>query len=320
MPVTTEPLRFRIYFTVLLLLSTIFSQPGVQAQQGDALLRKRIDELESENLALRKIIAKIQSQLSTVPKQSAQLFQAKGLRIVVLPGDWGQSQIEEMRRVCVSAANTIWSELDEKSLAPIHISRSNSGPISLYKRGSGYEYNVKLDTANRLWSQCAFQFAHEFCHILCNYRNVPNRQLWFEETLCECASLFALRRMSETWKTHPPYSNWKSYSDSLKTYATDRIQKYDDHNESVAEFFRKHQSDLLKSGTNRELNGYLAIKLLPLFEKDPKSWNAVRYINLGPKEENVTFESYIQGWYQRVPEEHKKLVRSIAKEFEIEVK
>ena len=39
------------------------------------------------------------------------------------------------------------------------------------------------------------------------------------ETLCEVASLFALRQMGEAWKTDAPYSNWKSYSVSLKGYA-----------------------------------------------------------------------------------------------------
>lgn len=285
--------------------------------QDDGKLLKRISELEAENQALRKIIANIQSQLSGVPKKSASLnVKSNQLRIVVLPSQWGNSQIEDIRKVCISSAESLWSEMaKDDGLAPIHISRSQSGPISIFERGLGYEYRVKLDTQDRAWAQCAYQFAHEFCHILCNYRNATNRQLWFEESLCECASLFALRRMGETWKTKAPYSNWKSYSVALQKYAADRIKKYDDNSEPLIDFYRKNRAKFEASGNNRELNGYVACKLLPKFEKNPSAWQALRYINLGPKDENETFEKYLKGWHDRVPKVHKPFVKEVSAEF-----
>ena len=307
----------RRWLTIISVVSVWFAIANM-AIADDSQLRKRITELEAENRALRKIIADIQNTLRLVPEnKQPQPSNDKTLRILVLPGEWGDSRIEDIRKVCSSAAQTIWTQLPGDGLAPIHVARSNSGPITLYQRGSGHEYVVKLDTSNRAWAQCAFQFAHEFCHIICNYRSVPNRQLWFEETICETASLFALRRMAETWKTNAPYSNWKSYSVSLGKYADNRIKSLAGKSDSIKALYAEQKSNLEENATNRELNGFMAVKLLPIFEETPSAWQAVRYLNLGPKEENVSFENYLSGWRDRVPSKHKHVVERIAKEFGI---
>lgn len=304
---------------VLLLSALVWSivPASAMALQEEPRLRKRIAELEAENRALRKVIAGIREQIQAVPAGEITPEKNPALRIVVLEGNWGDSSLQDIQKVCLSSAGAIWQEMPGDVLAPILVSRSESGPISLYKRGEGNEYQVRLDTANRAWAQCAYQFSHEFCHLLCNYRSVRNPQLWFEESLCEAASLFALRRMGETWKTNPPYSNWKPYSAALTSYADQRIRKYDGRTDSLKEFYTKHQDSLEKTGTNRDLNGYIAIRLLQTFEKKPAGWQAIRHINLGPPEENMTFPGYLQGWHRRVPAKHKPLVEDIAAEFGI---
>ncbi len=319
---TDHPWSRRFLLLLVAALTITWFAPGnrVIGDEDESRLRQRITELEAENRALRKIIAGIQGALKSVPKTSIpQEGDAGGLRVVILPGDWGSSQLEDIRRVCLSSAGTIWSQLSEDGLAPILVRRSQTGPISLFKRGEGNEYVVELDTSNNAWAQCAFQFSHEFCHILCNYRNVPNRQLWFEETLSECASLYALRRMAVEWKTKAPYANWTSYASALGDYADGRIKKYDGRKEPLSEFYQTHQGELEKNATKRELNGYMALKLLPLFEKSPSAWQSVRYINLGPQTENAAFKHYLSGWHGRVPAQHKPFVRQIAAEFGIEL-
>ncbi|MCP6756902.1 hypothetical protein NL533_35270, partial [Klebsiella pneumoniae] len=79
------------------------------------------------------------------------------------------------------------------------------------QRNDAREIVLKLDTSNTFWSQYAYQFAHEFCHVLCGYREDDPGTQWFEETLCETASLFVLRAMAREWKTAPPYPHWKDY-------------------------------------------------------------------------------------------------------------
>lgn len=301
----------------MVLISILFlTFCDVVRADDDTRLRKRIAELEAENRALRKIISQIQGALDSVPKNSVpQDPDARALRIVVMPGNWGDSQLEDIRKVCLSSAGTIWSQLPDDGFAPILVQRSTSGPISLFQRSKGGEYIVKLDTSNRAWAQCAFQFAHEFCHVICNYRNVENRQLWFEETLAECASLYALRRMAVEWKTNAPYSNWKSYASALRSYADSRMEKHNKPDEAIAEFYESHTDELEKNATNRDYNTFMAINLLPLFEESPAAWQALRYLNLGPKEENKTFRGYLSGWHDRVPTKHKGFVKQLALKF-----
>jgi len=292
-----------------------------RADEGDARLRKRIAELEAENRSLRKIIAGIKRSLASVPASTIPAETAPGgLRIIVAPGDWGGSQLADIRKVCESAGKTIAAQLTDDGFAPILVERGKSGPITLYKRGSGNEHIVKLDTGSNAWAQCAFQFAHEFCHIACNYRDAKNPQKWFEETLCECASLYALRRMADEWKTNAPYSNWKNYSGSLASYANDRIQKQSGRKEPAAQFYRDNRAALEKTATNRNLNLYLAVKLLPHFEANPTAWESLRYLNLGPAEENTSFKAYLAGWHDRVPDEHRSFIRLVAAEFDIKLK
>ncbi len=292
----------------------------VAAQDEAPLLKQRISELEAENRALRKILTEIGSTLKDVPTSATALQPNQdGLRIIVMPDDWGESQIADMKKVAESAAHPIVSLLKEQGFAPIILQRSKSGPITLYKRGAGNEYQVRLDTSDRAWAQLAFQFAHEFCHIVCNYRDAKNPQIWFEETLCECASLYSLRRMGENWKTNPPYSNWKSYATALTDYANTRVNAQNTKTKTVAEFYHENKKELERSGTNRELNNFIAVQLLPLFEDSPESWHSLRYLNLGNPEENLSLKEYLEGWYQRVPERHREFILRVSKLFEIEL-
>ena len=285
------------------------------ADEGDVRLRKRITALEAENRSLRRIITAIQSSLASVPPSTIVSTKRQGLRILVAPGEWGGSELADIKKVCESAAGTITAQLTDDGFAPILVQRGNSGPITLYERGAGNEHIIRLDTGSNAWAQCAFQFAHELCHVVCNYRDAGNRQKWFEETLCECASLYALRRMAVEWETNPPYSNWKSYSASLATYANDRITKYSSRKKTVAQFYTANSAELEKTATNRELNTYLAVKLLPHFEKNPTAWQALRYLNLGPASENTSFRTYLTCWHARVPKEHQPFIRGISAEF-----
>ncbi len=87
---------------------------------------------------------------------------------------------------------------------------------------------IQLTCKDPRWNQYAYQFAHEFCHLLSGYEDLEgNPNNWFHETICELASVFTLRRMGEQWATHPPYANWTDYSKSLLKYAAQR-QKRDE--------------------------------------------------------------------------------------------
>ena len=163
--------------------------------------------------------------------------------------------------------------------------------------------------------------SHEFCHVLCGYREEWPGNKWFEETLCEMASLYAIRAMGKAWETDPPYANWKSYRVSLTKYAQDVIDKREKLNaETLAAFYQKHREELVKEPCNRELNGAMADVLLDLFEAQQERWETIRWLNSGAAaREGDTFQQYLEKWYGAAPEKHKTFVRKIAELYGLKI-
>ena len=130
-------------------------------------------------------------------------------KIIVTPHIWSGASVSNIELVLQSTARQIWPYAEQSPPCTIQVDRSRTGPIVLYRRGSKGEYLVRLDTQKQYWCQYAFQFAHELCHIICGYKKGDRSNLWFEETLCETASLFVLRKMTKEWKIDPSFPYWK---------------------------------------------------------------------------------------------------------------
>ena len=74
-----------------------------------------------------------------------------------------------------------------------------------YRENREGPFVVQLTARDRKWSKFAYQFSHEFCHLLSGHdrlRDNPNQ--WFHESLCELASVFTLRQMAKQWLISPP--------------------------------------------------------------------------------------------------------------------
>ncbi|MFP6621541.1 MAG: hypothetical protein VB877_19505 [Pirellulaceae bacterium] len=222
----------------------------------------------------------------------------------------------DIRAIVTSAGRELWRFFPDYTIEPIVVTRGREGPVSLYQRNDTKEIVLRLDTSKTLWSQYSYQFSHEFCHVLCGYDQDDSGNLWFEETLCETASLFAMRAMARSWKTDPPYSNWKDYRDALRNYTDQVIAKRTNieeiHGKGLAAFYQKHQATLRKTSTERDLNGAMSIVLLHLFERQPTHWEAVRWLNSTPSPAGETFEQYLKKWHGAVPQRHQEFVKKIA--------
>jgi len=246
---------------------------------------------------------------------------AHSLRIcAAVDAPWGGS-IRDVEAVLNSAAHELWQFFPDRSLSPILV-EPKGGPIVLFDRGPKGEYRVRLNTGNRLWAQHAYQFAHEFCHILCDYRAGRDQgHRWFEESLCELASIFALRRMAETWKTRPPYPNWRDYSASLGKYAEDLVRRGQlPPDTSLAAWYRANAEALSSRADLREKNAVVAVALLPLFEQQPEHWEAVTYLYQGkPQERHETLARLLADWRRACPARHRAFVAKIAAKFEIKL-
>ncbi len=223
----------------------------------------------------------------------------------------------DIRAVCASAASQLWAHVGEAKVEPLLIVRGHQGPIALFQRNRQGEIVIRLDTGNTYWCQYAYQFAHEFCHVLTGLRPVDRRYMWLDESLCETASIFAIRAMARQWADKPPYPNWRDFRDSLRSYADDVIAKhakvYEVYEKGLPGYIRSHQAELEKDPCNRSLNGAIAVVLLRLLEDEPASWESIRYLHAKPPAVGAPFVEYLRNWRQAVPDRHKAFVDRLAR-------
>ncbi len=240
------------------------------------------------------------------------------LRLQIVSEGWGDAAPADVRKVLESAGSALARNFSGVGIPPIHVS-PRGGPIALFARLPDGTVQIRLDTGDHYWSQYAFQFGHELCHVLCQFDQDPTGNLWFEESICEMASLFVLRRMSETWKTDPPYPNWKTYADSLANYARDYMEQAKlPPGKSLPQWYQEHATALARIATDRERNRVVATALLPKFEAQPEHWGAVHFLNVARPTAPQQFAEYLRDWHANVPAEHRQFVASIAAEFGIE--
>ena len=227
---------------------------------------------------------------------------------------WGDAAHADIAKVLRSSCDAIARHLgDAKLEEPIRVRRSREGPITLFRRNLRKEIVVELSAGDRFWCQYAYQMAHEFAHILAGFREGGRENLWFEEALCELASMFSLRSMAQSWQTKPPYPNWKGYSSAIAEYSRDLERKFGlPRGLTLAEYYREHADHLRTNPTDRGKNGTVALALLPLLEENPEAWQALRHLNDGRGKHNLPFAEHLRNWRDHCPERHRGFVDDVA--------
>ena len=239
------------------------------------------------------------------------------IRAIGTQQDW-KTDLPTVNKVLHAAAAELWQYFPDHKLDPILV-EPRGGPIVLFRRGKNGEYFVRLNTGETYWAQYVYQFSHEVCHILGRYREQDESNKWFEESLCELASLFVLRQLSERWEKEPPYKHWKGKDQGLHSYAADRIKTGAlPPGKTLAQWRRDNADALTKNATNREKNQIAATMLLPLFEKSPQHWEAIWHLNQGENKPR-TFDEYLRNWHDHAPAKHQAFIRAIANEFEVRI-
>jgi len=248
------------------------------------------------------------------------LLPGEPLVVRVAPEGWGDAGTADIEKVLRSAGESLSEFFPGRKFPPLEVSRSTTTPITLFKRGREGEIRVKLNVEGRHWAQFAFQFGHEMGHVVCGFEEYQNPNAWFEETLCEAASLFVLGRMAESWKERPPYPNWKDYAESLRKYREERMADSAlPKGTSLADWFREREASLRKDPTQRDLNLKMAAALLPLFEEAPGRWAAVAALNAVRGDASRPFARYLSDWSRSAPANHREFIGKIADRFGIAI-
>jgi hypothetical protein len=252
---------------------------------------------------------------------------ASGVRIQVAPGHWGRAEPRDIQVVLESVAAEFRPLVARPAQGEVTVRVVPRGmaPRVLYERGAEGEYVVQLTARDERWFQYAYQFSHELCHILSNFDHkerqgdaVATGNQWFEESLCEAASLFTLKRMAANWEARPPGRKWIGYGPLFASYAQHLLaetHRYLPADQSFGQWYAENQAALRDNPYLREKNELVATMLLPLFEQDPRMWQAIAYLNASPASAAKSFSEYLADWHGACPVGTQEHVGKAAKLF-----
>ena len=227
---------------------------------------------------------------------------------------------ENFVAVCNSAAITIARHYPKHPFKPILIIKADNGfPVMLDQRGPNGESQIMLSIGDGWgWAQIAYQFSHEFTHIIIN-ENQPSAgpNHWINEAFCEAASYHALKKMSEEWKTHPPYGNWKSYAKHLNAYAENYLGKERARPGGMdfIPWLRKNERALRlgKRHPNRNIYKYVSYQLFQVIENEPGYLGALEYLNFNLRNPAISTHQYLAHWKTTLPPIYKPFADKVAK-------
>ena len=250
-------------------------------------------------------------------------FAPKPLDIRVQTNGFGKANPADITAVLQSAALEIWKHCSHTQLDGIDVYYRADHPQTDFKRTPSGRIGIGLSARDTHWAQYAFQFAHEFCHALANYSNDPqpsvryprHANLWLEESLCETASLFALRAMSRSWRTAPPYPAWRSYAPWFNDYVEHRLALPEHQLPAGTSFlvwFHENQAALRQNSDLRDRNTIIAIQFLPIFEAEPRGWGAVAFLNRGSSNAEESLAQRFVEWRSQCPEDLRPFVTRLA--------
>ena len=220
------------------------------------------------------------------------------MQLHVLQGDWGEARLNDIEKLLTDTVSHLNGLLRVPFDVPIYIMPSLIKiPYVMYRTSPDSPLTIYLSARDRYWCQFAYQFSHEFCHVLSNYdrlEGTPNN--WFHESICELAAVFTLRRMAENWPANPPYPHWAGYAEALEDYSQELLSRPEvklPEGVTLQEWLSSHEGMLRKNEYHREENAIVAYALLPIFENTPTGWNAIRSL----PNSSGCLEEYFVDWH-----------------------
>lgn len=146
---------------------------------------------------------------------------------------------------------------------------------------TGILRTIFLNTKEDYWCQWIYQFSHEYCHHLINGNMLGEMKglVWFEESICELASLYHLYCCHQRWNTS---SNLLKtlYAPNIQDYLNDLLSMYpqlvsDTHHPG---FLYDWLPILEQPILHRDYYNALAVRMYPLFVENPHLWKIILYL------------------------------------------
>ena len=210
-----------------------------------------------------------------------------------------------MREACLAGVRLVsdrqpeWLLVDNHTRGPPH--------IWLHFDGAPFAWII-VDIGPRDWSKLAYQFGHEFGHVLCNLwrgeAKPPYPCAWLEEALVEAFSIRALGPLAASWATNPPFPGNAAFAGAIRQYRDDLLTKY----RSVATeqgatinlvaWFRAYRGALETDGAIGGPARGAVLAVLAELMADPAGVEGMGALNRWPELSAVPIEDYLRLWQQ----------------------
>ena len=274
----------------------------------------------AKNRNTARYLAKKRAQQSKNRKKRNKNQRNLKIQLHVSQVDWGDIQPNEIAALLQDTAfhinRLLWVPFHEKiQVAPSQVDH----PKVLYRSSPEEPYTIWISARDDFWCKFAYQFAHEFCHVLSGYENLKeNPNNWFHESLCELASVFTIQRMAQRWLTHPAFPKRTDYAAALRDYWKNLLNNQEaqlPEGMFLHSWLSLRENELRESPIDereqRNNQKLVAYQLLPIFEKIPNGWNAIRKLpNSSDK-----LADYLIAWYRAVDPHDKTFVARISETF-----
>jgi len=229
-------------------------------------------------------------------------------------GNWGNAVDTQVIEVLDSVVSTFYSELDINLISkiPVYISKREDHP--LYSN-LGAVSIIGINSTDSYWAQYSYQFSHELCHhvIFTDWFETKSKFGWFEEAICEMASLFVLQKMAAGWMNSPPYAGAELFAVNFPAYLSAVIASHNlDSSASLKAWLNINLPALEQDRYMRTHNIFVSLKLLPLFNTIPDLWKTIQYLKLIKVHQEMTFEEFLLSWKEILPEDLKAKCQLIA--------
>ncbi len=222
-------------------------------------------------------------------------------RITIENSNWGGVSLSAVHGVLDSAYEVLIQAFNKHPAAPIQVAWWSQSPRAFYDHRP---YQIRISARDTYWCQYVYQFSHELCHLMTNFdRHREHKHKWFEESLCELASLFVLHRLANGWRDNPPpcVLEAEAFAPHFRTYAEEIQQGYEQPADGDLRAWLAGNLDRLEEDpVIREVNGTIAIALLDRFLEDPSLWRDCGQLNGWDVTTNETFEGYLEAWAEHL--------------------
>ncbi|MCA6969336.1 hypothetical protein LF935_06780 [Pectobacterium carotovorum] len=188
-----------------------------------------------------------------------------------------------------------------KSDILVNNNRHKEYPLAHFEKNNGnWEITLCCESGNH-WAQMAYQLSHELCHLYCNHSLArKHKHKWFEESLCECASIAVMYKLGEDWNFFEISSYNSSYGSHITEYigqVVNTVHRLFDTSNEFTSWLSSMLPQLEKSSTQREINKVVAIYLFnSILKEQSDNWSAIISLNLWDCSMDRNFYSFIDNW------------------------